>query len=184
MRVFLRGLCWLALAAVAVGPAHAAIRLRPSRRRLCALHRAVRRPRGLRRALRPRCPLPRLGLLLSGNGGERRQQERHLLAEEPGEAARGEPVLRERRQGRRRSTSCVPARSRTPSTARAATIAISIYRKTRTSRPASRPARTRIAAAPGPMSRPGYLGTSARCYLKDEIKPPRRRPCCMSGVVR
>ena len=32
--------------------------------------------------------------------------------------------------------------------------------------------------------RPGYLGPSARCYLKDRVKPPRRRPCCMSGVVR
>jgi PAN domain-containing protein len=32
--------------------------------------------------------------------------------------------------------------------------------------------------------RPGYLGPAARCYLKDKIKPPRRRPCCMSGVVR
>jgi hypothetical protein len=32
--------------------------------------------------------------------------------------------------------------------------------------------------------RPGYLGPLARCYLKDKIKPPRRRPCCMSGVVR
>jgi hypothetical protein len=33
-------------------------------------------------------------------------------------------------------------------------------------------------------ARPGYLGPQARCYLKDRIKPPRRRPCCMSGVVR
>jgi PAN domain-containing protein len=32
--------------------------------------------------------------------------------------------------------------------------------------------------------RPGYLGVTARCYLKDKIKPPRRKPCCMSGVVR
>lgn len=32
--------------------------------------------------------------------------------------------------------------------------------------------------------RPGYIGPKARCYLKDRIKPPRRRPCCMSGVVR
>jgi len=33
-------------------------------------------------------------------------------------------------------------------------------------------------------SRPGYLGPSARCFLKHEIKPPRRKPCCISGVVR
>jgi hypothetical protein len=32
--------------------------------------------------------------------------------------------------------------------------------------------------------RPGYGATSARCYLKDAIKPPRKRPCCISGVVR
>ena len=32
--------------------------------------------------------------------------------------------------------------------------------------------------------RPGYSVTSAHCYLKDAIKPPRRRPCCISGVVR
>ena len=24
----------------------------------------------------------------------------------------------------------------------------------------------------------------ARCYLKDKITQPRRKPCCMSGVVR
>jgi hypothetical protein len=32
--------------------------------------------------------------------------------------------------------------------------------------------------------RPGYGGSTARCYLKNQIKPPRRRPCCISGVVR
>lgn len=33
--------------------------------------------------------------------------------------------------------------------------------------------------------RPGYLGPNvSRCYLKDRITKPRRRPCCMSGVVR
>jgi PAN domain-containing protein len=32
--------------------------------------------------------------------------------------------------------------------------------------------------------RAGYGGASARCFLKDVIKPPRRRPCCISGVVR
>lgn len=34
--------------------------------------------------------------------------------------------------------------------------------------------------------RPGYGSTSttAHCYLKDKVKPPRRRPCCISGVVR
>ena len=32
--------------------------------------------------------------------------------------------------------------------------------------------------------RPGYRRAAARCYLKDKITPPRRRPCCMSGVVR
>jgi PAN domain len=32
--------------------------------------------------------------------------------------------------------------------------------------------------------RPGYGTAAARCYLKDAIKPPRHRPCCISGVVR
>lgn len=32
--------------------------------------------------------------------------------------------------------------------------------------------------------RPGYLGANARCYLKERITRPRRKPCCMSGVVR
>jgi hypothetical protein len=32
--------------------------------------------------------------------------------------------------------------------------------------------------------RPGYGSPAARCYLKEKITPPRRRPCCMSGVVR
>ncbi len=32
--------------------------------------------------------------------------------------------------------------------------------------------------------RPGYQGASARCYLKSRVTPPRRRPCCISGVVR
>jgi hypothetical protein len=33
-------------------------------------------------------------------------------------------------------------------------------------------------------ARPGYIGPSARCFLKDSVKRPRRRPCCISGVVR
>jgi PAN domain len=32
--------------------------------------------------------------------------------------------------------------------------------------------------------RAGYGTPTARCYLKETIKPPRRRPCCISGVVR
>jgi PAN domain len=32
--------------------------------------------------------------------------------------------------------------------------------------------------------RPGYGTTAARCYLKEAIKPPHHRPCCISGVVR
>ena len=32
--------------------------------------------------------------------------------------------------------------------------------------------------------RPGYGTATPRCYLKNVIKPPRRRPCCISGVVR
>jgi hypothetical protein len=32
--------------------------------------------------------------------------------------------------------------------------------------------------------RPGYQGAAGRCYLKETVKPPRRKPCCISGVVR
>jgi hypothetical protein len=32
--------------------------------------------------------------------------------------------------------------------------------------------------------RPGYGQAAARCYLKDRVTRPRRKPCCMSGVVR
>jgi hypothetical protein len=32
--------------------------------------------------------------------------------------------------------------------------------------------------------RPGYFGPNARCYLKSQVKPPRRRPFAISGVVR
>jgi hypothetical protein len=33
-------------------------------------------------------------------------------------------------------------------------------------------------------SRPGYAGKDARCFLKKEIKPPRRKAGFISGVVR
>ncbi len=33
-------------------------------------------------------------------------------------------------------------------------------------------------------ARPGYGAAGPRCYLKSQIKPPRRKPCCESGVVR
>lgn len=32
--------------------------------------------------------------------------------------------------------------------------------------------------------RPGYLGPGARCFLKELVKTPRRKPCCISGVVK
>jgi PAN domain len=32
--------------------------------------------------------------------------------------------------------------------------------------------------------RPGYVGNTASCYLKNHITRPQRRPCCISGVVR
>ena len=34
------------------------------------------------------------------------------------------------------------------------------------------------------FARPGYVGKAARCYLKKEIKPPRRKAGFISGVVR
>ncbi|WP_022722033.1 PAN domain-containing protein [Rhodopseudomonas sp. B29] len=33
-------------------------------------------------------------------------------------------------------------------------------------------------------ARPGYVGRAPRCFLKKEIKPPRRKPGFFSGVVR
>lgn len=33
-------------------------------------------------------------------------------------------------------------------------------------------------------ARPGYIGKSARCFLKSQVKPPRRKPGFISGVVR
>ncbi len=32
--------------------------------------------------------------------------------------------------------------------------------------------------------RPGYFGANARCFLKSQVKPPRRRFYAISGVVR
>ncbi len=32
--------------------------------------------------------------------------------------------------------------------------------------------------------RPGYIASSARCYLKSKLTRPRHKPCCISGVVR
>jgi len=32
--------------------------------------------------------------------------------------------------------------------------------------------------------RAGYGATGPRCFLKNVVKPPHRRPCCISGVVR
>lgn len=34
------------------------------------------------------------------------------------------------------------------------------------------------------FARPGYAGRGARCFLKDDIKPPQRKPGFSSGVVR
>jgi hypothetical protein len=33
-------------------------------------------------------------------------------------------------------------------------------------------------------ARPGYVGASAVCFLKNHITRPLHRPCCISGVVR
>jgi hypothetical protein len=32
--------------------------------------------------------------------------------------------------------------------------------------------------------RPGYISAAPRCFLKDRLTRPRRKPCCISGVVR
>ncbi|MFC0240973.1 PAN domain-containing protein [Rhodopseudomonas telluris] len=33
-------------------------------------------------------------------------------------------------------------------------------------------------------ARPGLVGRNARCFLKNQVKPPRRKPGFVSGVVR
>jgi hypothetical protein len=33
-------------------------------------------------------------------------------------------------------------------------------------------------------ARPGYAAANATCFLKNQVKPPRRKPGVMSGVVR
>ena len=32
--------------------------------------------------------------------------------------------------------------------------------------------------------RPGYISSTARCYLKNNLTRPSANPCCISGVVR
>lgn len=34
------------------------------------------------------------------------------------------------------------------------------------------------------FARAGYVGNAPRCFLKSEVKPPRRKPCCIAGVER
>ena len=159
-------------------------RIRPAGRRLCPLHGAVRRSRGVLGALRARWALPGLDLLLSGHGGARRQQSRDLLAEEPGEAAGREPLLRVRRQGRGSGRDAPgPGRERDRPHRRR----LSQLRdpgQSRTSRPASRPAKARTAAAPGPSRGPATAGRRRAAISRTRSRAPRRRPCCMSGVVR
>jgi hypothetical protein len=33
-------------------------------------------------------------------------------------------------------------------------------------------------------ARPGYVSAAPRCYLKNRVTTPQRKPCCISGVVR
>ena len=109
---------------------------------------------------------------------------RDVLAQERGEAGGREPVLRVRHQGRgpggeeKRPGGNVdrPHRRRLPLT--------SNCRPIRPANPARKPARERTAAGPGPTCGPAIGNSGSRCFLKDKITPPRRKPCCMSGVVR
>ena len=76
------------------------------------------------------------------------------------------------------------ARSKPRSTARAAITAALSSSAASATRPARQPAPPTTNAAPGPMRAPGYVGREAHCFLKKEIKPPRRKPGFTSGVVR
>lgn len=53
-----------------------------------------------------------------------------------------------------------------------------------TSKPCAEACRADASCRAFTYRRPGYGTAAARCYLKNVIKPPRRRPCCISGVVR
>ncbi len=106
-----------------------------------------------------------------------------MLAQEPGDGARGKLLLRVRREGR--------GRPRTKS----GPIEFSIDRTGGDYRnldvkadPTGAVCGTACEAENRCRAwtyvRPGYLGASARCFLKERLTPPRRKPCCVSGVVR
>ena len=166
-------------------PRRCAGRIRPPRRGLHRLRRAVGRPGDLRGALRPRRPLPCLELRLSGLG-RRSNAVCWLKNEVPKRVENPCCVSGIKGAGVQEPRKDATARSSSASTGSAATTAISTSSPIRPATPARPPARGRTAAAPGPitsarLSRPG---DSARCYLKDRLSPPRRKPCCVSGVVR
>jgi len=151
-----------------------ASRLRPPRRRLFQLSGAQRRSQRLLAALRARGALPCLGLQLSD-----RRRRRDLLAQIAGARARRGAGQRIRcaRRGRDRAaarTGRVRDRSRRRR--------LQELRSSGLSCKADCEADNHCRA--WTYLRPGYAGAAARCYLKDKVKPPRHKPCCVSGVVR
>ena len=76
------------------------------------------------------------------------------------------------------------ARSNSPSTASAATTAISNCRADHTGKACQLACEAEEGCRAWTYLRPGYFGAAAACYLKDRITRPVRRPCCISGVVR
>ena len=110
--------------------------------------------------------------------------ERDVLAQEPGDAAGRGQLLRLGREGRGRAGAQEPGRSNSRSTAPAATIATWTSRPTRPARSARQACEAEQRCRAWTYVRPGYLGPSARCFLKERVTTPRRKPCCVSGVVR
>ena len=57
-------------------------------------------------------------------------------------------------------------------------------KRARATKPARRPAPRTTNAGPGPMRGRAMSARKPHCFLKKEIKPPRRKPGFISGVVR
>ena len=141
---------------------------------------ALRRSRPMRRPLRARSALPRLGLLLSRD----RKRQRRLLAQVPGHAAGRSDLLRVRRARDRRHRAAQRDRSSSASIASAATTGSSRFRPIPNGKSCQLACEGEEGCRAWTYVRPGYVGTSAVCYLKNHITRPVRKPCCISGVVR
>ena len=81
-------------------------------------------------------------------------------------------------------SSSISVRSNRRSTGSAATIAISIWKAAEGDEACKAACTADNKCRAWTYARPGYVGRDAHCYLKKDIKPPRRKPGFISGVVR